>query len=30
LGEGFFKTYPFAKAKPWKEIFLQITNKKIA
>ncbi len=30
LGNGFFTTYPFAKVKPWKEIFLQITNKKIA
>jgi HEAT repeats len=30
LGNGFFSTYPFAKTKPWKEIFLQITNKKVA
>jgi hypothetical protein len=30
LGNGFFQTYPFAEAKPWKEIFFQITNKHIA
>jgi hypothetical protein len=30
LGSGFFKTYPFAEAKPWKQIFFQITNKRIA
>jgi hypothetical protein len=30
LGNSFFKTYPFAEANPWKEIFFQITNKQIA
>jgi hypothetical protein len=30
LGNGFFKTYLFAAAHPWKEIFFQITNKHIA
>ena len=30
LGCGFFKTYPFAEANPWKQIFFQITNKRIA
>jgi hypothetical protein len=30
LGNDFFQTYPFAEAKPWKEIFLQITNKQTA
>lgn len=30
LGNSFFKTYLFADTKPWKEIFLQITNNRIA
>jgi hypothetical protein len=30
LGNGLFKTYLFAAANPWKEIFFQITNKHIA
>ena len=30
LGNGFFETYPFAKARPWKEIFFQFTNKQTA
>ena len=30
LGSDFFETYPFAKAKPWKEIFFQLTNKRTA
>jgi hypothetical protein len=30
LGNDFFETYPFAKIKPWREIFFQITNKKVA
>lgn len=30
MGNDFFETYPFAKARPWKEIFFQLTNKQTA
>ena len=30
LGNDFFETYPFAKTRPWKEIFFQLTNKRTA